>query len=209
MQESIVHKSTRRRIAQRVGGAGIALATLLTLTACHEARGGGYLGAPVDSGVIGVYSGTANFGFNFTCDADQVKGDITYHDDPSKITLVGNTLPTQFPEIRLHGIVQNVLVQTGPDDPTTDVFDPPFEPADTCQEVIESQAAHFEGSYQSQDKRRPGKGRFNVLVFDQGEPSFEAGTFDGDGFSIDLKLGPYANYTRAGNIKGGNIQVDN
>ena len=209
MQESIVHKSTRSRIAQRVGGAGIALATLLTLTACHEARGGGYLGAPVDSGVISVYSGTANFGFNFTCDANRVKGQITYHDDPSKITLAGTTVPIQFPEIRLNGDVENVLVEVpNSDNPATPEFDPKFVTAKTCQEVIESQAAHFEGSYRSQDKTRPGKGRFNVLVIDNGEPSASVGSFDGDGFSIDLKLGPYANYTRAGNIKGGNIQVD-
>jgi hypothetical protein len=174
------------------------------MAGCHEARGGGYLGAPVDSGVIGVYSGTANFGFNFTCDADQIKGQITYHDDPSKITLANTTVPLQFPEIRVHGDVTNVLVQV----PGTD-SNPVFEPADTCQEVIESQAAHFQGSYRSQDTTLLGKGTFNVLVFDQGEPSFEAGIFDGDGFSIDLTGGPYAKYTRAGNIKGGNIQVDN
>lgn len=197
-------------MARRVGAAGVALATTLAMAGCHEARGGGYLGAPVDSGVIGVYSGTANFGFNFTCDADQIKGEITYHDDPSKITLVGTTVPKDFPEIRLHGDVENVLVEVpGSDNPLTPEFDPKFVTAKTCQEVVESQAAHFEGSYWSQDTTRPGKGRFNVLVFDQGEPSFEAGIFDGDGFSIDLKLGPYMNYTRAGNIKGGNIQVDN
>src|SRR5215203_5249885 len=144
MKKSIAEESPHGRMARRVGAAGVALATTLVMAGCHEARGGGYLGAPVDSGVIGVYSGDANFGFNFTCDAD----------------------------------------------------------------MIEAQAAQFEGSYWSQDTTRPGKGRFTVLVFDQGEPSFEAGIFDGDGFSIDLKLGPYANYTRAGNIKGGNIQVD-
>ena len=53
----------------------------------------------------------------------------------------------------------------------------------------------------------PTSGRFNVLVFDQGEPA-DASIFDGDGFSIDLNGGPYALYTRAGYIEGGNIQVD-
>jgi len=209
MEKSIAKESPRRRAARRVGAAGVALATTLVMAGCHEARGGGYLGAPIDSGVIGVYSGTANFGFNFTCDADSVKGQITYHDDPSKITLANTNVPLQFPEIRLHGDVTNVLVQVKPDDPKTDAFDPVFEPADTCQEVVESQGAHFQGSYSSQDTTRRGKGTFNVFVFDQGEPSFEAGIFDGDGFSIDLTGGPYAKYTRAGNIKGGNIQVDN
>jgi hypothetical protein len=203
MKKSIAEESHHGRMARRVGAAGVALATTLVMAGCHEARGGGYLGAPVDSGVIGVYSGDANFGFNFTCDADTIKGEITYHDDPSKITLAGTTVPLQFPEIRLHGDVENVLVDDDLD------IDTPAVPADTCEDIIEAQAAQFEGSYWSQDTTRPGKGRFTVLVFDQGEPSFEAGIFDGDGFSIDLKLGPYANYTRAGNIKGGNIQVDN
>ena len=209
MQKSIAKELPRGRMARRVAAAGMAVAAAVGLAGCHEARGGGYLGAPVDSGVIGVYSGTANFGFNFTCDANQIKGEITYHDDPSKITLADTAVPLEFPEIRVHGDVEKVLVQVEEDNPATEVFDPVFEPADTCQEVIESQAASFRGSYWSQDTTRPGKGTFNVLVFDQGEPSFEAGIFDGDGFSIDLKLGPYASYTRAGNIKGGNIQVDN
>ena len=89
------------------------------------------------------------------------------------------------------------------------MFDPPFEPADTCQEVIECPGGQLSGAaYWSQDKTRPGKGQFNVLVIDNGEPSAGVGIFDGDGFSIDLKTGPYVNYTRAGNIQGGNIQVE-
>jgi hypothetical protein len=208
MQESIVDKSHGRSIGRRIAAAGMVVAAAVGLAGCHYARGGGYLGVPVDSGVISVYTGTANFGFNFTCDKDRVKGQITYHDDPSKIALADSTVLTPFPEIRLHGDVTNVLVQVGDDNPATPVFDPPFAPAKTCQEVIHAQAASFRGSYQSQDTTRPGKGTFNVLVIDNGEPSFKAGIFDGDGFSIDLKLGPYANYTRAGNIKGGNIQVD-
>ena len=186
----------------------MAVAATVGLAGCHEARGGGYVGVPVDSGVFSVYSGTANFGFNFTCDANQIKGQITYHDDPSRIALANTPVLTAFPEIRLHGDVTNVLVQVGPDNPDTDIFDPVFEPADTCQEVIEAPAASFRGTYWSQDKTRPGKGTFSVLVYDEGEPSFEGGTFDGDGFSIDLKLGPYMDYTRAGYIEHGNIQAE-
>ena len=54
-------------------------------------------------------------------------------------------------------------------------------------------------------------GRFNVLVFDQGEPgrTKDPAFVTGDGFSIDLTGGPYALYTRAGYIEGGNIQVTN
>ena len=54
-------------------------------------------------------------------------------------------------------------------------------------------------------------GRFNVLVFDQGEPgrTKDPAFVTGDGFSIELTGGPYTLYTRAGYIEGGNIQVDN
>ena len=209
MQESIVNKSPRRNIGRRVAAAGMAVAAAVGLAGCDDARGGGYLGAPVDSGVIGVYSGTANFGFNFRCDANSIKGQITYHDDPSKITLAGTNLPLKFPEIRINGDVDKILVEVpGTDNPATDIFDPVFETANNCQEVLDSQAAHFQGTYRSQDTTRPGQGRFNVLVIDNGEPSASVGLFDGDGFSIDLKTGPYVNYTRAGNIQGGNIQVE-
>ena len=110
MQESIVKESPRRRIARRIGAAGMALATVLTLGACR-ATGGGYVGAPVDSGVIGVFTGDANFGFNFTCEVNGqeeavIKGQITYHDDPAvKLVTPGAT----FPEIRLHGTVKNIF----------------------------------------------------------------------------------------------------
>ena len=120
------------------------------------------------------------------CD-DGVKGQITYHDTSTKGVFAG---------IRLHGTVDRVLIDG--------------VPADTCEEVIEAQAAHFEGKYRSQDTTLPPMlpSRFNVLVVDRGEPSRPGGEFDGDGFSIDLMGGPYNGYTRAGNIEGGNIQVD-
>lgn len=184
MQKSIA-KESPRRIARRLGAAGFALAALLTLSACHEARGGGYIGVPVDGSP--VFNGRADFGFNFQCDAG-VKGQITYHDTSTK---------GAFPGLRLHGTVDKVLIEG--------------VPAASCEEVIEAQAAHFEGRYRSQDTTLPPMlpSRFNVLVFDQGEPSRPGGGFDGDGFSIQLEGGPYSGYTRAGNIEGGNIQVDN
>ena len=48
-------------------------------------------------------------------------------------------------------------------------------------------------------------------MFDQGEPgrTTDLVFVTGDGFSIELVGGPYALYTRAGYIEGGNIQVDN
>ena len=52
-------------------------------------------------------------------------------------------------------------------------------------------------------------GQFVVVVFDQGEPGVGDPVITGDGFSIELSgVAPYAGYTRAGYIEGGNIQVD-
>ena len=73
MQESIVNESPRRRIARRVGAAGMALAAVLTLGAC-KATGGGYIDEPLDGGPVSVFQGQANFGFNYTCDMDTRNG---------------------------------------------------------------------------------------------------------------------------------------
>jgi len=188
-----------RRTARRIAAAGMALATALVLAGCHEARGGGYIGAaPVVGGPM--FNGNANFGFNFTCDADRVKGEITYHDSSTKAGL-GVVL---FPGLRLHGTVENVLIDSNPLDTI------PAVPATTCQQVIESDWAQFQGRYRSQETALLSKpaGKFTVLVFDQGEPGrTKDPSITGDGFSIDLKGGPYTLYTRAGYIEGGNIQV--
>jgi hypothetical protein len=180
----------------------MALAAALTLGACDEARGGGYLGAPTDGEAVGIFTGRADFGFTFQC-TDGIKGQITYHDDPSQIKLPGESLLTAFPEIKIHGEVDTVLVDAD-DDPSTEV-----EPVKTCEELIEAPVAQFEGKYRSQDSTHPGNGKFNVLVFDQGEPGRTSGEMTGDGFSIELfGDAPYGGYTRAGYIEGGNIQVD-
>ena len=88
-----------------------------------------------------------------------------------------------------------------------------FEPIPTLERLLElDRWAQFEGSYRSQNKtlRTKPAGRFVVVVFDQGEPGVGDPVITGDGFSIELTgLGaPYAGYTRAGYIEGGNIQVD-
>jgi len=183
----------------------MAVAAVLTLGAC-KATGGGQIDKPVPSGVLpstvpdvtGAYTGTANFGFNFTCEMKAknkavIKGQITYHDTGASI--VGQRA---FGAIRLHGTV-----------------DPMFITAPECEAAaaIFLDAAQFEGSYRSQERgltsAKPG--RFTVLVFDQGEPgrTQDPAFVTGDGFAIDLKSGPYVSYTRAGYIEGGNIQVDN
>ena len=216
MQELIVNESPRRRTARRIGAAGVALAALFTLTACHEARGGGQIDEPAQGGVIpvdidGAYQGEANFGFTFTCDVNtkakraEIKGQITYHDtgtsvinvpvDPDEPLVLE---PKPFPEIRIHGIVDPFFV----------------EGVLTCEEVppLIPGTARFGGTYRSQDTSLSAMppGRFSVGVFDQGEPGVSRDGIDGDGFSIQLAGGPptYNGYTRAGYIEGGNIQVD-
>jgi hypothetical protein len=209
MQESIVNESPRWRIARRVGAAGLALATVLALGAC-KATGGGYIDDPLSGGVLpvgdidGTYTGTANFGFNFTCEMRAnnkavIKGEITYHDSPSKILLVGDTLPTAFPEIRIHGTVEPIVLTN-------------IENCAAADEMLFEgvPAARFDGTYRSQDATYSAidDGEFTVLVGDQGEPGHPRGDFNGDLFSIELFLGPHNGYTRGGYIEGGNIQVD-
>ncbi len=99
----------------------MALAAIFVLGACR-ATGGGYIGAPLDGEPVGVYQGDAEFGFNFYCEMETTKkkpravitGEITYHDSPSSITLEGDLEPTVFPEIRLHGTVEPLVVPNVP-----------------------------------------------------------------------------------------------
>jgi hypothetical protein len=212
-----VHESPRRRIARRVGAAGIALAALLALGAC-KATGGGYVGAPLESGVIGEYTGDANFGFNFTCEVDTakkrtvIKGEITYHDDPSKISVVGEEELVGFPEIRLHGTVKPIVFLGVTECGTAldKLFEPPLpEDPDFPPPFDGIPAAQFEGTYRPQDSDVDPNGTFTVLVGDQGEPARPGEPLTGDLFSIELFGGAYGAYTRGGYIEGGNIQVDN
>jgi hypothetical protein len=215
MQKSIA-KESPRRIARRLGAAGVALAAVLVLGAC-KATGGGYIDDPLPGDVLPIdvdnaYQGEANFGFNYTCEMNYpakkavIKGQITYHDSPSTIDVPvdpdfpgGPAVRTEFPEIRIHGIVEPIVILN----------------VENC-EMAEGElfagipAAEFEGTYRSQDATFSAidGGEFTVLVGDQGEPGHPQGIFDGDLFSIELFFGPHNGYTRGGYIEGGNIQVD-
>ncbi len=146
------------RVVRRVGAAGMALAAMLVLVACR-ATGGGYIGDPLDGEPVGVYQGDAEFGFDFTCEMETTKkkpravirGEITYRDSPSSITLEGDLEPTLFPQIRLHGTVEPLIVPNVP----------------SCEEAVEGlPAALFEGTYRSQDRAlRSLRGEFVVQVF--------------------------------------------
>ena len=196
-----MNESPRRRITRRVGAAGMAVATVLVLGAC-QATGGGFIGDPLDGQPVGVYQGDAEFGFTFYCEMDTTKkrpravitGEIDYHDNPSSIVLEGDLEPTVFPEIRLHGTVEPLIVPNVP----------------SCEEAVEGlPAALFEGTYRPQDKAlRSLRGEFVVQVFDQGEPGSSQAEITGDSFSIELIGGPYNGYTRGGYIEGGNVQVE-
>jgi hypothetical protein len=59
----------------------------------------------------------------------------------------------------------------------------------------------FRTTYTSQDKDRPGTGTADVLACDLGEPGVE-----GDFLVIEVLSGPYAGYSNAGPILGGNFQ---
>jgi hypothetical protein len=201
MSESIVNGSRRRRLARRVGAAGMAVAAVLVLGACR-ADGGGFIGDPLEGGPVSVYQGDAEFGFTFYCEMTVKKnrpravitGEITYHDDPSSIILEGDLEPTLFPEIRLHGTVEPLIVPNVP----------------SCEEAVEGlPAALFEGTYRPQDRvLRSQQGDFVVQVFDQGEPGSSQEEITGDSFSIELIGGAYNGYTRGGYIEGGNVQVE-
>ena len=198
MAKSPVNASPRRRIARRVGAAGLAVAAVLVLGACR-AEGGGFIGDPLDGGPVSVFQGDANFGFNFTCEMATAKravirGEITYHDSPSSITLEGDLTPTAFPEIRLHGTVEPLIVPR----------------VASCEEAVEGlPAALFEGTYRPQDRKlRALRGEFVIQVFDQGEPGSSREEITGDSFSIELIGGAYNGYTRGGYIEGGNVQVE-
>ena len=201
MTKSLVNESPRGRFARRVGAAVMALAAVLVLGACR-ADGGGFIGDPLEGGPVSVYQGDAEFGFTFYCEMTVKKnrpravitGEITYHDSPSSIILEGDLEPTLFPEIRLHGTVEPLIVPNVP----------------SCEEAVEGlPAALFEGTYRPQVKAlRSQQGEFVVQVFDQGEPGSSREEITGDSFSIELIGGAYNGYTRGGYIEGGNVQVE-
>jgi hypothetical protein len=201
MQKSMANEPARRRITRRVGAAGMAVAAVLVLGAC-QATGGGFIGDPLEGGPVSVYQGDAEFGFTFNCEMDTTKkkpravitGEIDYHDSPSSIILEGDLEPTLFPEIKLHGTVEPLIVPNVP----------------SCEDAVEGlPAALFEGTYRPQDRAlRNLRGEFVVQVFDQGEPGSSQAEITGDSFSIELIGGAYNGYTRAGYIEGGNVQVE-
>ena len=195
----------RQMMTRRIGlisTAGLLTVLGLLLTGClaaqGEARGGGYLGAPLQSGtVIGVYQGRAEFGFRFRCEVRNgkavVQGQLEYRDSArSTITVAGNMLT--FADVVVHGVV----------DPLT--FD-----ASTCAD-INTPVARLTGTYRPQSSNRslPSRqeeGRFQVVVYDEGEPGSSRTEITGDAFSIELYGGRYTGYQRAGYIEGGNVQV--
>ena len=97
-------------------------------------------------------------------------GEITYHDEPSSIG-EGDLEPTVFPEIRLHGrveplIVPNVLMRRG---------------------SRRSARGSVRGTYRPQERAiRSLQGEFVVQVFDQGQPGGSQEEITGDSFSIEL-----------------------
>lgn len=175
------------RYVRWVGTVVLAAVLGFALTSC-SGRGGGRLGEPLEGSPS--FDGPATFGFTFTCEVKGgkavIRGQLEYHDDAA--------------DYDLHGVV-----------------DPLFTTVATCEAAAEQlnglPVVQFEGEYrpQNMDPAMPDdleRGRFNVQVFDQGEPGRTNGDITGDSFSIALAGGRYAAYTRGGYIEAGNIQVD-
>ncbi len=187
---------------RRTGVAGLLVVLGLLMTGC-QARGGGSL--PPATDITGNFQSTATFGFTLTCGIQKgkavVRGQLSYHDHgPSTIFNEASLLIGTFSQVALHG-----------------ELDPIITSAKTCKEkdlsAVFPGTAQFVGRYtpQTLDPTIPDhleKGKFNVFVFDQGEPGRTSGTTTGDAFSIELTGGTYGFYTRSGYIEGGNIQVD-
>ena len=114
MHRVACHESPRRR-CPGVGAAGMALASVLVLGACR-AEGGGFIGDP--SRRPGrCLPGRCDFGFNFTCEMDVKKnrsgcdqGRDHLPRQPQLHHPRGRLEPTLFPEIRLHGTVEPLIV---------------------------------------------------------------------------------------------------
>ena len=202
MTKSLVNESPRGRFARRVGAAVMALAAVLVLGACR-ADGGGFIGDPLEGGPVSVYQGDAEFGFTFYCEMTVKKnrpravitGEITYHDSPSSIILEGNLEPTLFPEIRLHGTVEPLIVPNVP----------------SCEEAIEGLPGgplrgHLPASGEgvAVHSRASSSSRCSTRV----SRAVRARKITGDSFSIELIGGAYNGYTRGGYIEGGNVQVE-
>lgn len=187
----------RGRLARRIGAAAAALAAALVLGGCHEARGWGSIGTPVDPIPVVVPDGKAHFAFTYHCDPKRVNGRVyTYFDTSTNGLHRG---------LKIEGKVTNTLIDADGDPLTEGV-----RPARSCQEIVDAPAAQFEGNYRSLEKKycNAKGGRFTILVLDQGNPSLPAGEFTGDGFSIELFGGPYNLYTRAGYIERGDIYAN-
>ena len=199
-----------------VGLAGALVMLSLLAAGCQRAHGGGVLTDPLPSGTVhGTYEGGATFGFSFTCTDHTgtavLQGMIEYHDHaPSAITRTDGDMPTTstFPRIDLHGVTEPLPLAVN-----------------SCAEAADSTlpVAQFHGVYQPHRPERdvpspheaeppvvdsPEEGTFQIDVFDQGESQRgrKAG-ITGDAFAIQLTGGRYHGYTRAGYIKGGNIQL--
>ena len=163
--------------------------------------------------LVGIYTGDANFGFNFTCDMETakkavIKGQITYHDDPSTIVGGAPTVPRdQAPRHRgAHRLLERRPMRDGGGRSCSRATIP----------VVLTGVRGYSGGPVRGHLPVPGQrtlqrsptGQFTVLVGDQGEPGRPGGEFNGDRFSIELFGGPYTVYTRGGYIEGGNIQVE-
>lgn len=96
----------RGRFVRRIVAAGSALAALVVLGGCHEARGIGTIGLPVDGAIpIVIPNGKGHFAFTYNCDPKKVNGRVyTYRDTSTN---------GMFRGLNLEGKVTGTLIDDG------------------------------------------------------------------------------------------------
>ena len=194
MHAESVQESPRRRIARRIGAAGLALATVLTLGAC-KATGGGY--SRCAPGFrrhrrlhrrcklrlqLHLRGGNGQ-------EEDRDQGPDHLPRRPKQSLCAWATGLVDFPEIRIHGTVKPIFFLGVTECGRRWRSCSGRSCRDAPPEFEGIPAALFEGTYRSQDSTLSAplaQGEFTVLVGDQGEPARPGGEFTGDLFAIDL-----------------------
>ena len=215
MQETIARGSARR-IARRLGAAGLALAAVVTLGAC-KATGGGQIGDPLDSGVIARLHRRCKLRLQLHLrggngqEEDRDQGPDHLPRRPQRNHLVDEEcrrLPgDQDPRhCGAHRFLGRHRVRDGGGEAVRGdpAAQPPFEGIP---------AALFEGTYRSQDttvsSALPARPSSPFWWATRVSRLARAGSSPGTSSPSSSTGARTPLYTRGGYIEGGNIQVDN
>ena len=207
---------TTRQSLRRIVTMSDLLLIAMVASGCTVFNGGGYLNSLSDP--LGTTAEKATFGINGKCRdgkfrmaGQRVQGaglfDGSFQYDDHAFTMNGAG-------VRFHGKVT-----------ATDTNPPLLFLGLTCQQAKQlldggpdsPGLATFLGTYRPQDRalatacsRNPARSKctFRGEISDLGEPGIQTEDQSGDFFSIQVQSGPFFGYHNAGNLQGGNIQVD-